>query len=245
MNVRIYKDYSALSRAAADLIVAFLKAKPASLICLASGHSPKGVFECLIEDVRENKVSFDQCTFVGLDEWIGIGPSDDGSCRGMMDQDLFGPLKIGESQIVFFDGLSPDPESDVARVNDLISGNEGLDIMLVGMGTNGHIAMNEPGTPFNMRAHVSTLAEETITVGQKYFKKATALSKGITLGLGHLQESRLPILVANGEKKTAIVNKMLTSGPDEELPASIVHQITGAYVMLTEDTLGNPVLYDA
>jgi 6-phosphogluconolactonase/glucosamine-6-phosphate isomerase/deaminase len=234
-----------MSRAAADLIVAFLKAKPMSMICLASGHSPRGIFECLIEDVREKRISLHQCTFVSLDEWIGIGPSDDGSCRAMMDQDLFVPLGIEKSQIVFFDGLSKDSESDVARINKLIDRNGGLDIMLVGVGTNGHIAMNEPGTPFQIRAHLSTLAEETISVGQKYFKKATALSRGITLGLGHFQESRLPILIANGEKKKPIVNRILASLPDEALPASIVHQINGAYVMLTEDTIGKPDLYDA
>lgn len=245
MNLRIYKDYSTLSRTTADLIVSFIRAKPQALVCLASGHSPKGVFECLVQDVKARKLSLSQCTFVSLDEWLGIGAKEKGSCRAMMDEDLFLPLGIKDSQIVFFNGLSHDPEGEVLRVNNLIATNGGLDIMLVGIGTNGHIAMNEPGTPFGIRAHVSVLAEETKTVGQKYFDKTTSLSKGITLGLGHFKESRLPILMANGEKKKDIIARLLASPPIESLPASIVHSIEHAYVMLSEDVMGKPDVYDA
>src|SRR5688572_32689328 len=99
---------------------------------------------------------------------------------------------------------------------------------------NGHIAMNEPGTSFDSVAHISTLAEETKTVGQKYFDTATQLSQGITVGLKHLRDARLPILVANGEKKASIVRKILTSSPSESLPASVMQLIDHGIVMLDE-----------
>lgn len=235
MNLRILSDYSTLSRATADLIVAYLKAKPKSMICLASGHSPRGVFECLIGDVASKRLSLDECTFISLDEWLGVPASQPGSCRDMMDKDLFKPLGIHPSRIVFFNGMTSDPEREVAVMNEVIDHAGGLDIMLVGVGTNGHIAMNEPGTSFTIAAHVSTLAEETKIVGQKYFDKNTPLSKGLTLGLGHFRQARLPILIAAGTHKEEIMKKVLTSAPDESLPASIVHLMPDAYVMVDKD----------
>jgi len=234
MKVNVYPDYKTLSRATADLISAYLKKKPDSLICLASGHSPLGVFNCMVDDVKAGKLNLDQCTFVSLDEWIGIAASQKGSCREMMDKDLFGPLGIKEKQIVFFDGMATDLKEQVDTVNKVIQENNGLDIMLVGVGMNGHIAMNEPGTSFDSVAHVSTLAEETKTVGQKYFDTATQLSQGITLGLKHFRDAKLPILMANGEKKATIIRNVLTSSPSESLPASVIQLIDHGIVMLDE-----------
>ena len=95
--------------------------------------------------------------------------------------------------------------------------------------------MNEPGTNFGIHAHISTLAEETKEVGQKYFEKNTMLNQGLTLGLGHFREARLPILIAAGQTKQNIMKKVLTSAPGENLPASIVHFMPSAYVMLDKD----------
>src|SRR5688572_21066395 len=163
MKVKIYPDYKSMSRAAADLISAYIKKKPNSLICLASGHSPLGVFQCMVDDVKLGKLNLEKCTFVSLDEWVGIAASQKGSCREMMDKDLFVPLAIKEHQIIFFDGMDVDLKGQVEKINDCIDTNGGLDIMLVGVGMNGHIAMNEPGTSFDSVAHISTLAEETKT----------------------------------------------------------------------------------
>ena len=232
MKVKVYSNYKTLSRAAADLIGEYIGRKKNSLVCLASGHSPRGVFECLIEDVKSKRLDINACTFVSLDEWIGIPTKQKGSCRAMMDEDLFVPLQIGEAQIKFFDGMAADLEAEVNRMNELIAAHDGLDIMLVGVGMNGHIAMNEPGTSFDAAAHVSTLADETKTVGQKYFAEATELSRGITLGLKHFRESKLPILMANGEKKAPIIQKTLSSTATEILPASVIHLIDHGFVML-------------
>ena len=240
MKVNVYPDYKSLSRATADLISTYIKKKPGSLICLASGHSPLGVFNCMVEDAKAGKLNLDRCTFVSLDEWIGIPALQKGSCREMMNKDLFGPLAIKEHQIVFFDGMAKDLKEQVDKVNNAIEANNGLDIMLVGVGMNGHIAMNEPGTSFDSVAHVSTLAEETKTVGQKYFDTATQLSQGITLGLKHFRDAKLPILMANGEKKAPIVRKILSSSPSESLPASVVQLIDHGIVMLDEAADSDP-----
>ena len=236
MKVNIYPDYQSLSRATADLITQYISTKKDSLVCLASGHTPRGVFQCLREDVRSNRLDLTRCTFVSLDEWIGIPAHLKGSCRAMMDEDFFIPLGINEDQIEFFDGMADDLRKEADRINTLVAAHDGLDIMLVGVGTNGHIAMNEPGTSFDSFAHVSVLAEETKLVGQKYFTTSTTLDKGITLGLKHFREAKLPILMANGEQKAAIIQKTLSAAPAEVLQSSIIHLIDQGFVMLDRAT---------
>jgi glucosamine-6-phosphate isomerase len=232
MTIKQYHDYATLSRATADLIVEYINIKNDSIVCLASGHTPRGVFQCLVDDVKSNRLDISKCFFVSLDEWVGIASSQKGSCREMMDKDFFNPLQIPSSQIKFFDGLSNDLATQVENMNTFIASHGGLDIMLVGIGTNGHIAMNEPGTSFDIDAHIGTLAEETKTVGQKYFPGSTKLDKGITLGLKHFCEAKLPILMANGEKKTAIMKQTFLSPATENLPSSIVHLISQGYIMM-------------
>lgn len=232
MHLHIFADYQRLSRAVADVIRDYIIKTPDALVCLASGHSPMGVFECLVKDIQSKTLDVSQCTFVGLDEWVGIAPDQDGSCREMMDKFFFEPAGISKNQIAFFDALALDLQKEADRINALIESRQGLDIMLVGVGTNGHIAMNEPGTPFTIAAHISTLAEETKAVGQKYFTNATELDKGITLGLKHVAEARLPILIANGKKKNDILKKAFTVTPSPEIPASIFQTIAQGLVML-------------
>jgi len=238
MKTQIFKDYQALSEATALLIAEAIREKKHSLICLASGHTPVGVFQVLAREVNDNKLDLSHCTFLSLDEWIGIDPDDSGSCLAMLKKDCFEPLHILPHQIEFFNVQTRDLETECNRINSLIEHHEGLDIMLVGVGTNGHIGMNEPGTSFNSYAHMSNLAEETKSVGQKYFDKPTVLSLGITLGLRHLREAKLPIVMASGEKKAAIIAKGITQPPTEEIPVSIAQLIPQGYVMLDEAAAG-------
>jgi len=235
MKIQIFKDYQALSKATTQLIVNQIKAKSTALICLASGHTPIGVFQELAKEVNANKLDLSGCTFLSLDEWIGIDPNDSGSCLSMLKKDCFDPLHIQPDKIEFFNVQTNDLQRECDRINSLIENNGGLDIILVGVGTNGHIGMNEPGTSFDSYAHTGPLAEETKTVGQKYFSKPTTLSLGITLGLRHLREAQLPIIMASGEKKAEIIAKGLNEPPTEKIPVSIAQLIPHGYVMLDED----------
>ena len=235
MTTKIFRDYETLSRATADLIKDYISKKPHSLVCIASGHTPVGVFQNLIKDVQSKKLDIRQCTFLSLDEWVGIDPTDSGSCLSMLKKDFFDPLNISDSQTEYFNVLAPDLEKECDRINVLIEKNGGLDIMLVGVGTNGHIGMNEPGTSFHSYAHIGDLAEETKTVGQKYFSKQTILSKGMTLGPKHLREAKLPIVMASGEKKAAIIQQALSQKPTEQIPVSIAQIISQGFVMLDQE----------
>jgi glucosamine-6-phosphate isomerase len=229
MTIHTFPDYEALSEATANLIIEVLKQKPDALICIASGDTPLGVCKFL---AKSDKKRFEKCTFVGLDEWVGMDENDEGSCKYGIYQNLLIPLNFPSERIKYFDAKSQDLDSECQKINEFIASRGGLDVMVVGVGMNGHIALNEPNTPFDIYAHVSDLEEVTKSVGQKYFTKETILTQGITLGLAHLQEAKLPILIANGQRKAPVINKALTLEITEKFPASIFQKIERSLIML-------------
>jgi glucosamine-6-phosphate deaminase len=235
MTVKVYPNYSAVSQAAANLVLDYIQQKPNSIVCIASGDTPKEVCAILVEASKNNEISFAETTFVGLDEWVGMDENDNGSCKFFIYENLYRPLSIDASKIKYFDAKSTDLEGECEKINAFIAQKGGLDIMLVGVGLNGHIALNEPHTPFASYAHISQLEDMTIEVGQKYFTQKTALTQGITLGLGHFREAKLPILMASGAKKAAIIYDALTNKMTEALPASIVQTIEHSVVLLDKD----------
>ena len=138
----------------------------------------------------------------------------------------------------FFDSLADDLEAECQRVNDFIASKGGLDIIMVGIGMNGHLGLNEPGTPFDTYAHVSALEEVTASVGQKYFQSETPLTHGITVGLKHLLEAKVAIVLANGEKKKGIIQRVLEESVSEKLPASALKLHSNSYLWV--DSAANP-----
>lgn len=232
MKLQIYDDYRSLSEGVAAVFVDQIQQKPDSVICVASGHTPRGVFEQLRGLASSGKADFSKCQFIGLDEWIGVPADNPGSCRAMLDNDFFLPLDIPTSNIFFFDGMDENPDRQVKLANSWIADRGGIDVMLVGIGLNGHIGMNEPGTSFGRGTHVATLSASTVTTAQKYFNTHTEVTKGITLGLADFRKAKVPILMASGAAKRDIISIVLTQEPDTTWPASVVQQIPDARVMI-------------
>jgi glucosamine-6-phosphate isomerase len=172
---------------------------------------------------------------VGLDEWLGIPPQNEGSCSFYLNHHLFKPLNLTPEQIHVFDALSADPESECARIDAIIRRKGKINLMLVGVGMNGHIGFNEPGVPADLYSHVVNLDPVTQAVGQKYFASTTTLSRGITLGLRHFFESRKAIMIANGSKKAEIVKLALEGPVSINVPASAIQHHSNAIVMLDEE----------
>lgn len=237
MKIRTYAGYNEMSLAAANKIVEQVNQKPRSLICLTSGDTPAGTYKILVKYINEDKVNFDNCYFVGLDEWVGMDKNDEGSCTHFLYESFFKPASIDPERMFVFDAKAADLDAACRAMNDFIKKHgPHLDIMLVGVGMNGHIGLNEPGADFDSYAHHSPLAQMTIDVGQKYFKNgATNLTEGISLGLKHLQESKMPMLLASGSKKAPIIKQALQGEVTNAVPASIFQTLELGYVMLDED----------
>jgi glucosamine-6-phosphate isomerase len=189
----------------------------------------------LVDMAQNNKVDFSATHFVGLDEWVGMDKNDEGSCFYTMYQKLFIPLKLTDNQIHCFNAKSNDLENECNKIDKLIERNNGLDFILLGIGTNGHLAMNEPGTPFETGCHISQLAESTIATGQKYFKSATPLSKGITIGLKQIAEAKEIILMANGTKKAEIIKQTVNSNLDILLPSSLLKTLPNTTILVDSE----------
>jgi len=235
MKTFIHKNYDEMCRVTADIIVNQIKQKPDSLICLTSGDTPAGAYKLLVQYAKEGKVDFSQTWFVGLDEWVGMDKDDAGSCTNFLYETFFIPANIHPSKMMVFDAKAADLDASCAAMNAFIKEHGPLAIMLVGIGMNGHIGLNEPGADFNSYAHHSPLDPITVEVGQKYFQSETKLTEGISLGLKHLQEAGIPMLLASGSKKADIIAKALQGEVTNQVPASIFQTLPHGYVMLDED----------
>ena len=235
MQLKIYKDYNALSTAAANEIIELVKNKPDAVLCLAAGDTPRLTYSLMAKKAMDEKIDFTRCSFIGLDEWVGIPPENEGSCSYFLQTTIFTPLKIASRQINLFDALSKDPEKECVKMNMTIKEKGGIDLMLVGVGMNGHIGFNEPGVVVTNNAHVIDLDEVTQSVGQKYFSEPAEIKKGITLGFNQLLESRKVILVANGLKKAAVIRKTLEEEISTAMPASIIRTHVQGIVMIDEE----------
>jgi glucosamine-6-phosphate isomerase len=235
MKTFIHKNYDEMCRAAAIIIVNQIKQKPDSLICLTSGDTPAGAYKLLVQYAKEGKVDFSQTWFVGLDEWVGMDKDDAGSCTNFLYETFFILANIHPSKMMVFDAKAVDLDASCTAMNEFIKEHGPLAIMLVGVGMNGHIGLNEPGADFNSYAHHSSLDPITVEVGQKYFQSETKLTEGISLGLKHLQEADIPMLLASGPKKAEIIAKALQGEITNKVPASIFQTLPHGYVMLDED----------
>ena len=169
-------------------------------------------YQLLAKKLNENKIDLSKCTIIGLDEWVGIPPDNEGSCQYFLRNELLNHINLNSSQVYLFNALSEDLARECRIMDEVIKVRKGLDLIVVGVGMNGHIGFNEPGVQFDLYSHVIDLDETTQSVGQKYFKSTTALKKGITLGLRHLTESKKAILIANGSKKADVI-KAIVNGP--------------------------------
>lgn len=224
-----------MSLRAAREVIDLVSGKPDALLCLAAGDTPRLAYQLITQIAKEENVDLSNCYFVSLDEWVGIPPENEGSCQFFLRTNLFGPLKTYEKNIHLFNALSDELSKECAIMDDFINIHGGIDLMVVGIGPNGHIGFNEPGVPFDLYSHVVDLDETTTTVGQKYFSKSAALTKGITLGLKYLLESKLAILIANGSKKASVIKEAIEGEIGPKMPASIMRMHSNGMVIIDEE----------
>ncbi len=234
MVTTIFSSYEALSDFTADEWINIIKSNPEATICVASGDSPKLVCELFCEKVREQDIDVSKFFFVGLDEWVGLSPDTFGSCYNDFQKRLIQPLGLSTSQYHLFDALATDLQAECGKMDEVIKSRRGIDLMIVGIGMNGHIGFNEPGVDTNLLSHVIELDGTTLSVGQKYFKEKVVLQKGITLGLKHLMNSKKVFLLANGERKAAVVQKAAEGEVSSQFPASIMQQHENGFILVDE-----------
>ena len=231
-------DYDAMSKVAKDLIVSAVTSKQKINLGLATGSTPMGLYIDMVEDFKQNGTSYQHVTTFNLDEYVGLDESSLQSYRHFMNEHLFNHINIPKNQTFIPSGKAANLEEECKRYEDLIKQNGGIDLQILGIGQNGHIGFNEPGSRFESRTHVVQLSDSTRQANSRYFQSlADVPTHAITMGIQTILESKKIILLASGESKANAVKRLLTEEPTEELPASALKTHPDVVVIVDERAL--------
>lgn len=223
MNLIKAIGYKDLSRKAANVISAQVILKPNSILGLATGSTPIGTYEQLIDWYQKGDIDFSKVTSVNLDEYCGLSPENPQSYRYFMNQHFFHHININPLNTNVPNGLAENPDDECTRYEKLIADLGGIDLQLLGIGHNGHIGFNEPDNSFEKTTHIVELDETTRKANARFFETLEEVpEKAITMGIKSIMQSKKILLIANGPDKQDIIQKALFGPVTPEIPASIL-----------------------
>ncbi len=238
--MRIYraKDYLDLSRKTARIIAAQIIMKPDCVLGLATGSSPVGAYEMLVNWYEEGDLDFSKVTTVNLDEYRGLSRENEQSYDYFMQKHLFGKVNIDRSRTFLPDGTAADGEQECRRYDGIIQSVGGVDLQLLGMGHNGHIGFNEPGGFFEKGTHCVDLAESTIRANRRFFESEEEVPRqAYTMGIGTIMAARRILLIVSGKEKAEVLSRALSGPVTPEVPASILQFHRDVTVVADEEAL--------
>ena len=223
MQVIVTSDYKEMSRIAAQMMGDVVGMKPRAVLGLATGSTPLGTYKELIRLHREEGLDFSQIVSFNLDEYIGLPLDDPNSYHSFMHENFFRHINMVEANIHIPDGLADDFSQYCNEYEDDMLDHGGLDIQLLGIGSNGHIAFNEPGSSLGSRTRIITLTEQTRQDNARFFKSMDQVPKyAITMGIGTILDAAGIILLASGEGKADAVARAVEGPITASVPASAI-----------------------
>lgn len=223
MEVVIRKDYAALCAEAARLVADAIRRKPDLVLGLATGRTPVGLYERLVCMHRHEGLDFSRVRTFNLDEYIGLGPDHPQGFHHFLRVHLLDHVNIARENIHSLVGLMHDVDRYCEVYEQKISAAGGIDIQIVGIGRNGHLGLNEPGSSLGSRTRPKTLAETTLADHRKAFSKAADVPRFcVTMGLGTIMEAKRILLLASGRAKAAIVKKAVEGPITASVPATVL-----------------------
>ncbi|MBD3629773.1 glucosamine-6-phosphate deaminase [Cyclobacterium sp.] len=235
MQINIFQSSKELHQAIANKIIQTVKTKPDSVLGLSTGSSPVETYTLLVRDHKENGTDYHRIVTFNLDEYVGLKGSHQQSYRYFMNSHLFNQLNIPLEQTHVPIGVG-DLESNCEEYERQIQAAGGIDLQLLGIGINGHIGFNEPGTSFETSTHVAPLLKETIEANGRFFETTEEVpSKAVTMGIKTIMETREIILLAYGSHKAAAVRDMVNGTVTEAVPASILQKHEHVTLYLDEE----------
>lgn len=248
MAIFIRDNYDQMSKAAAKIIAKQVKSKPDSVLGLATGFTPIGVYRELVRMHKEEGLSFKDVKAFTLYEYLGEGfdiikPYGlDKSCARYMHEEFFSHIDIKKENIFFFDGYTKDPYQTCLDYEAKIKEVGGIDLQLLGIGRDGHWGFNEPGSSLGSRSHVVALTRQTLDDNYEDFYRKVGLSRDemphfcLTMGVGTILDAKRLILLASGQKKAKIIKLALEGCITSQVTASAIQLYSGeATVVLDED----------
>ncbi len=232
MKVIVCKDYDEVSAKAYEVMKEVVTTKKDAVLGLATGSSPIGLYQNMIKDHKENGVSYADIKSFNLDEYVGIPRDHEQSYYTFMHENLFNGIDIKEENVHLPYGST---EEECAAYEKAMA-DYSVDIQVLGIGGNGHIGFNEPGTPFTSRTHIVDLQERTIADNARFFNNDMNLvpKQAITMGIATIMDAKKVLLVASGENKADAVYGMIHGEISEDMPASILQNHNDVVVIVDE-----------
>ena len=235
MRVIKAQSYEEMSRLAAGIIGAQVLLKPDCVLGLATGSSPIGAYEKLVDACKSGILDFSGVKTVNLDEYCGLDGSHPQSYRYFMDKHLFDHVNIDKANTHLPDGTAEDLEAECARYEALIDSLGGIDLQLLGIGHNGHIGFNEPQGDFPRQVHPVQLTESTIKANSRLFDRIEDVpTRAVTMGIGTIMKAKRILLIAGADKQE-IIERSLYGEITPEVPASVLQLHTDVTVIVVSE----------
>lgn len=232
------KDYSDMSRKAANIISAQVIMKPNCVLGLATGSSPLGAYEQLVEWYKKGDLDFSEVKTANLDEYKGLSRNNEQSYYYFMHENLFRHVNIKGSNTHIPNGTESDADREAARYEDEVKSLGGVDLQLLGLGRNGHIGFNEPSDLFPKNTHIVDLQESTIEANKRFFDSVDEVPRqAYTMGIGTIMRAKKILLIASGEDKAQALRDALCGPIVPQVPASILQLHPDVIVVADEAAL--------
>ena len=224
MRVIVCNDYDEMSVRAAKLVASQMTLKPNCVLGLATGSTPIGLYDRLVEMEKMGEIDFSDVTTFNLDEYYPISPDNSQSYRYFMNEHLFSKVNIDISRTHIPNGETTDPDGECEQYEKMISAAGGIDLQILGIGQNGHIGFNEPDNNLNTVTHLTDLTQSTIEANSRFFASRDEVpTKALTMGMASILKSRKIILLASGRTKAAVVAELLKDSINTSVPATLLN----------------------
>lgn len=237
MHIHYYSDFESMSQKGADLVLFEITQKPDLLFCVASGGSPAGLYNLMSKKHQLNHEFFKKIRMIKLDEWVGLPEGSEFSSEFDVQNKLLKKIEIPASRYIAFDDQTNDPTQECLRVQKELQKSGPIDICILGIGQNGHIALNEPSESMKVDCHVATLSEKTLSSGM-IEKVGVPLQYGMTLGLEAISNSKMVLLFITGKGKKEAFDKLRKKEISTEFPASMLWLHSNTHVLVDESSIG-------
>lgn len=235
MKIVVVPDYRALSQKAAEMVLRVLSLKPDSVFALPTGNTPIGLYEELVKISDQEKADLSKIKAFALDEYVGVPPEDEHSFGFFLRQRLIDKIQL-QDRFDHLRGNAIDLFRECSRYEEAIKAAGGIDMAILGLGVNGHIAFNEPGTPFASRTHVVDLAVTTRDSNTSYFPDGFCIpDRGISMGIGTILAARQIMVLANGKSKAKIVSDIVRLKPTTKIPATALKTHDSVMLIVDEE----------